>query len=280
MVINCDAISADAVIPDQLVSYVRAVSGMEPHLCEDCLLYRLDEYGVLIAWKNGKPLDQTALDKAVETASRDPGLKELTVLAASKPSLAPDKATIYIDKWCQLALPHMLKNAKVANMLRRAESELILENSSGAGSFDEKHKNLAETFLVNKKGSLGAPSCHIYRNLDKYLDACNDVILFSAFDKNGILQGCAIGDFSSFSTAFYMFAMRNPSSPPGTADFLLAAIIREAEKRGMSRLNLGLEINSGIGFFKRKWGATPFYPHVECSWQVPSRGFLARLFGR
>lgn len=280
MVKNIETISAEAAIPDQLASYVKAVSGMKPHLCEDCLLYRMDEYGVLVAWKNGSPLDQSDLDKAVETAVKNPGLKHLTVLAATRPSMAPENASVYADEWWRLDLLRSHENPKLANMLRRAKRELTVKNGAGSGCFDERHKRLTELFCANRKEALGASSCHIYRNLDQYLAECNDARLFSAFDGKGGLQGFAIGDFSGFSTAFYMFAVRNPDSPPGTADLLLAAIVDEAEKLGMSWLNLGLEINPGIGFFKRKWGAEPFYPHVECGWQLPSRSFLARLFGR
>ena len=42
-------------------------------------------------------------------------------------------------------------------------------------------------------------------------------------------------------------------------------------------LNLGLGINPGVAFFKRKWNARPWLPYVETSWEFPARGRLARL---
>ncbi|MDE7372282.1 MAG: translation initiation factor IF-2, partial [Desulfovibrio sp.] len=106
--------------------------------------------------------------------------------------------------------------------------------------------------------------------------------LFSAWDAAGRLLACAIGDYSSFSTAFYMFAFRSPDAPPGTADALLAALAAEGAERGHSLLNLGLGMGAGVSFFKKKWGATPFLPCVETSWSPrpeKKRGWLARIFG-
>ena len=78
----------------------------------------------------------------------------------------------------------------------------------------------------------------------------------------------AVGDYSALSTAFYMFAFRQDDCPPGVSDALLRALADEAERRGQSTLNLGLGIDGGITFFKKKWGACLAMPHFETSWTV------------
>lgn len=78
----------------------------------------------------------------------------------------------------------------------------------------------------------------------------------------------AVGDYSALSTAFYMFAFRQDDCPPGVSDALLRALADEAERRGQSTLNLGLGIDGGITFFKKKWGAFLAMPHLETSWTV------------
>jgi len=42
-------------------------------------------------------------------------------------------------------------------------------------------------------------------------------------------------------------------------------------------MNLGLAVNAGIGFFKRKWGADLFLPYVEVSWDIKPLPPMARL---
>jgi len=36
-------------------------------------------------------------------------------------------------------------------------------------------------------------------------------------------------------------------------------------------------VSAGIRFFKRKWGAEPFLPYVEASWELKPRGFMSKL---
>lgn len=108
---------------------------------------------------------------------------------------------------------------------------------------------------------------------------CPDALLFAARDCEGALQGFAVGDYTALGTVFYLFAFRAPESPPGTADALLDALAAEGIRRGHTLLNLGLGINPGIVFFKRKWNATILRPHVETSWAVqrPQEAGLARV---
>ena len=98
-------------------------------------------------------------------------------------------------------------------------------------------------------------------------------------------RGTVKARYTALGTVFYLFAFRSPESPPGTADALLDALAAEGIRRGHTLLNLGLGINPGIVFFKRKWNATILRPHVETSWAVqrPQEagllGSLKKLFG-
>ena len=48
----------------------------------------------------------------------------------------------------------------------------------------------------------------------------------------------------------------------------MQALADEAVRRGQSVLNLGLGIDGGITFFKKKWGAFELMPHLETSWTL------------
>jgi len=76
---------------------------------------------------------------------------------------------------------------------------------------------------------------------------------------------------------------RAPARPAGATDLLLSGLLGEAHERGHTRMNLGLGVNEGVGFFKRKWGAVPFLPYVQTTWEITSPGIssiLAGLFSR
>lgn len=274
------AISANAVIPDQLCGYVRAVSGLEPGTAANCLLWHGGGHAVLAAYPQPQVMRQQAIDEAVAAALQAPGLEQITVLSPLAPAGAPPEATVKHDQYWQITLPAQAPQGKCANMLRRAAREATVQCAAGDGAFTREHMALAEAFCQRKKG-IDADSQYLYAHLGDYVSAVPDALLFSARRiDDGSLAAFAIGDFSALATCFYMFACRAQNAPPGSADLLLARIIAEGEKRGHARLNLGLGIDAGIEFFKKKWGAVEFLPLIETSWQPRrKRGFLTRLFG-
>jgi hypothetical protein len=51
---------------------------------------------------------------------------------------------------------------------------------------------------------------------------------------------------------------------PGASDLLLSEVIQQAKTEGKKYMNLGLGINSGVTFFKKKWGGAVFLPYAFC----------------
>ncbi|HSR11508.1 MAG TPA: hypothetical protein VLS90_08665, partial [Thermodesulfobacteriota bacterium] len=78
--------------------------------------------------------------------------------------------------------------------------------------------------------------------------------------------------------AFYLFNFRSKPAPaPGTSDLLLETLVEETRARGKSFVNLGLGINNGVAFFKKKWGGTPFLRHEAAIFPPPRRSFWQSL---
>lgn len=277
-------LSAAAVVPDQLLPYVAAVSGLESSLVAGCALHRAEGQAVLVAYPPGDPLSASKVDEAVRLACEQPGIEHLTVIAPTRPDAAPADAVTSADYYWQLDLPKAPYSGKLKNMLKRASRELALEQASGPGAWSPAHSALVEDFCRRKGSALSADTVFLFGQLGKYVSQAPDALLFTA-RAGGRIAGMAICDYTALGTAFYMFAFRSKDAPPGTADFLLAALADEAAERGHSRLNLGLGINPGIEFFKRKWGASRGLPYVETGWslatQPPKRkaGWFRRLFG-
>lgn len=278
--LSCEVIGASALTPDQLLDYVSAVSGLESTAVEGCIFHHGEGYGVLVAYPSGNPENQIAVDAAVAKAMEFHGLKQISVLSAIRPTLAPQSAESLKDAYWAIPIPPDAQSAKLRNMLKRAGKEINIFKEQGKEAWTKKHAELVEKFCKRRQATLNPGIIHIFSNLDKYLEKSPDAVLFSARNLNGKLCACAIGDYSSFKTAFYMFAFREPDAPPGTADALLAAVAHEGHIHGQTVLNLGLGIDSGIEFFKKKWGAYVFLPYIETSWSIsqPKKSFFSRLF--
>ncbi|MDR1490757.1 MAG: DUF2156 domain-containing protein [Desulfovibrio sp.] len=320
-------ITAEAVVPEQLVHYVRAVSGRRALLCREYAAYIHEGHAVLAAYSGapraepryspsscdakgrgdpdwsggpgkeageaqprpapGSPFPEPpSLHEALEELAKS--CSSVTVLAPYRPKEAPSDAESRADLYWRLPIPAPPVGQKLRNMLTRAGRDLTVEIEA----WSDEHADIVREYLDTRPLPPGTRA--VFSSINRYAlqepdDApgeARNVLLVSARLNDGRLTAFSIGDFSGLHTAFYMFAFRRKTAPPGSADLLLARLLSHAETMGHSRMNLGLGINSGIGFFKKKWKAQPFLPYVETSWQLPAGGkktlapgFLSRVSG-
>ena len=269
-------VSAEAYVPEQVVSYVRAVAGSRPRMIGACVGYESDETLVLVGYPLHAPQDAGAMADAVEQALKTPGLQWLTVIGPARPPQAPTAIQALEDVYFALPVPAPPPAQKLRNILRRAGRELRLDHGR---RLEEDHLSIVQRYLDDQR--LAGGTRHIFRQLPRYIEASEASMIVSARFADGRLAAFAVGEFVSLSTAFFMFCFRDPSlAPPGSADLALSGLLEEAHERGQTRMNLGLGVNAGIRFFKRKWGADPFLPYVEVSWELGRQSVLSRLRAR
>jgi hypothetical protein len=268
-------VTAGAAVPEQVVVYVAAVAGSRPRMFADCVGYVSDSTLVLVGYPLHEPRDAKAMTTAVDEALSMPGLERITVIGPARPRQAPEKAAAAQDSYYALPVPPPTPRQKLRNLLQRARREL---NIVEGRRLENDHTALVQRYLNEHR--LDAGNRHIFAQLPNYIEASAGSLVVSGRIANGRLAAFAVGEFAPLATAFFMFCFRDPKcAPPGSADLMLAGLLEEACRRGQTCMNLGLGVNAGIGFFKRKWGATPFLPYVEVSWELKPRGFLSRLRG-
>ncbi len=263
-------INAQAITPDQLLPYVAAVSNMQSELIDDYVVHSKDGNVVLVGYALHDAHNTAALNDVIEKICAKLNVLNLTVLAPVRPSIAPNNAISSAhDAYWILPIPAPKPQVKVRNMLTRATSEVDIIKSHGQGAWSSAHQEMMLNYICNK--NMDAALCTILQRLSTYIMISPQVELFSAYSKDTHeLLACAVADFSSFSTAFYMFAFRQVYASPGVADALLYALFNAANAHGHSQCNLGLGINDGIKFFKQKWGAKATIPFVQTKWQIES----------
>jgi hypothetical protein len=64
---------------------------------------------------------------------------------------------------------------------------------------------------------------------------------------------------------------------PGASDLLLSKVIQQAKTEKKKYINLGLGINSGVTFFKEKWGGVAFLPYASCMYHPQRKENLDAL---
>lgn len=272
-------VTAQAQTPEQVIPYVCAVSELKPRMLGPCVGYEREGEVVLVGYPLHDPKDAGAMAEAVSLALRLPGLRRITVIGPARPPQAPESAAIEEDGYYSLPVPAPAPGQKTRNLLRRAGRELTVEYG---GSWGEDHTALVRRYLNERP--LAAGIRHIYKRLPRYLAESSSSVLVSARLADGRLAAFSVGEYAGLAMAFYMFSFRDPGiAPPGATDLLLSQLLETASERGHTKMNLGLSINEGISFFKRKWGAVPFLPYVQATWETASPEIstvLASLFRR
>jgi hypothetical protein len=267
-----DFIREHAYLPEHILSYGTAISGLEPFLT-DGYLYFFREGGnlIFIGYPLNRPPDSAKMEETLQglIASRNPG--QVAILAPSIPAAYGPPAGK--DKYYSLDVASLKIPPKIANMIRRASRDLKIIQERTVGP---EHLGLIRAFYESRQIDQGTQT--IFQQIPFYLEDSATTLVFSARDREERLLAFDIADFWANHYAFYMFNFRSPLHPlPGVSDLLLHEIIAEARLQGKTRINLGLGINAGVTFFKTKWGARPLLPHESVLYRCKRPSFFESL---
>jgi hypothetical protein len=151
-------------------------------------------------------------------------------------------------------------------MLSRAGRELSVERNK---NFDEEHKKMVDDFL--KTHPVDEATRFIFKRIDEYLSSSTTAWVFDARNKRNELVAFDVAEFKPRDYAIYMFNFGSDVLyVPGDSDLLLSEVIQQAKTERKKYINLGLGINPGVTFFKKKWGGVAFLPYTSCLYH-PSR---------
>lgn len=259
-------IEEHAYIPEHMIHYVTAVSEAEPFLFGDFLAYAKKDHLIFI----GYPLKETFQEKQMQTALEEAikRLKPQTVAltAPAIPFTVNDCGHPPSDCYYRIDLSALSVSQKVRHMLNRACRELSVKRSR---DFGKEHQNLIEDFL--RFHPVDETTRFIFERIGDYLSTSPTAWVFDARKDRGELVAFDIAEFKPRNYAIYMFNFNSETFyVPGASDLLLSEVIKQAKTERKKYINLGLGINPGVTFFKRKWGGVVFLPYALCLYH-PSR---------
>ena len=145
-------------------------------------------------------------------------------------------------------------------MIHRAGRELSVGKKR---TFGEEHTKIVEGFFKSHPVDEGTRT--ILERIGEYLKASTTVWVFEAREPNGGLVAFDVAEFGPKDYVFYMFNFRSEALyVPGASDLLLYEIMQQAKTERKRFANLGLGIDSGVSFFKKKWGGRVFLSYAFC----------------
>jgi len=151
-------------------------------------------------------------------------------------------------------------------MLSRAGRELSVGRSR---DFSKEHQKLTKDFL--KSHPVDEATGSIFKKIGEYLSSSTTAWVFDARNKKEELVAFDIAEYKPRNYAIYMFNFSSEARyVPGASDLLLSEVIKQGKTEEKKYINLGLGINPGVTFFKKKWGGLIFLPYAFCFY-YPSR---------
>ena len=271
-----DYIEEYAHVPEHIPHYVTAISQTEPFLFGDYLAYAKVGRLIFVGYPFKETFEEKRMRSALEKAIKRFKPESVSLIAPSIPPSLNDRTHPPSDHYYRLDLSALSISQKLRNMLCRAGKELSVKKSR---DFGKEHQKLIEAFL--KTHPVDEATRSIFEKIVDYLSSATTSWVFDARNNKGELVAFDIAEFKPKNYAIYMF---NFSSDvlyvPGASDLLLYEVIRQAETENKKFVNLGLGINPGVTFFKKKWGGVAFLPHTFCLYHPPGKENLERLLHR
>ncbi len=252
-----DYIKDHAYVPEHIPTYVTAISQTEPFLLGDFLAYQGENHLIFIGYPLKESFDEKRMSIALEDAIKRLKPESVSLAAPCIPSNLNDRVHPPSDHYYRLDLSSFAISQKLRNMLKRAGRELAVGKKR---NFDEEHGKMVDDFL--KSHPMGEATRVILQRIDKYLSSSKTAWIFDARTSGGKLVAFDVAEFKPKDYALYMFNFSSEAFyVPGASDLLLSEVINQARAEGKKYINLGLGINPGVTFFKKKWGGVAFLPY-------------------
>jgi hypothetical protein len=255
-----------AYVPEHLSHYVTAISRTEPFFIDDYLVHVKKDHLIFVGYPLKEPLGEKQMVRVLESAIKRFKPKNVALTAPAIPSSLTNCVHSPPDHYYRLDLSAISISQKLRNMLKRADRELSVERSN---TFDEEHRKMIAEFL--KTHPVDEATGFIFNRINEYLSSSPTAKVFDARNKRDELVAFDVAEFTPKDYAFYMFNFGSDArSVPGASDLLLSEVIHQAKIEMKKYINLGLGINPGVTFFKKKWGGVAFLPYASCFYH-PSR---------
>jgi len=253
-------IEEHAYLPEHMIHYVTAISQAEAFLFGSYLVYSKKDLLIFVGYPLKEAFEEEKMDQALNEAKKRFKPKEISLTAPQIPSSVAGTMQSPSDYYYGLNLSTLSISQKLRNMLKRAGRDLVVER---AKKLDKEHHQMVKEFF--KTHRVDEATQFIMKRIPEYLSSAPSVWVFSAREKGGALAAFDIAEFGARQYAIYMFNFTSRTHyVPGASDLLLSEVIRCAKEQNKKFVNLGLGINAGVTFFKKKWGGIPLCPYHFC----------------
>ena len=251
-------ILTNAYVPEHSVDLIAGISGGEPFLIDDFLVFWKKGELILNGYPLSGPFDVSQFDDLTGRLRQRFRPARISYIAPQWPlSLTTGSAETDSDAYYTLDLQEVVLPAPVRRNIRNASRHLRVEVS---GPMDRSHQLLMDEFIARVN-----PGTRVERLLDRMPDyvtqRCGGIVL-NARDAQDRLNAFYVVDLAPVAFSTYVigcYTRRNYIT--GASDLLMSALVDLSVQQGKTFIHLGLGLNEGLRRFKRKWGGVPSRPY-------------------
>ena len=266
-------IEEHAYVPEHIPHYVTAVTQADPFLFGDFLTYVKKDHLIFVGYPLKENCDERQMAKVLDDAIKRFKPRDVAVTGPVIPSSISESVRPPSDSYYRLDLSTVSIPPKVRNMLSRAGRELAVKKSR---CFDEEHERMVDDFL--KVQPVEEATRFIFKRIMGYISSSNTAWVFDARNEREELVAFDVAEFKPRHYVLYMFNFSSGGFyVPGASDLLLSEVIKQGKTERKKYVNLGLGINPGVTFFKKKWGGVAFLPYASCLYHPSTKKNLETL---
>jgi hypothetical protein len=250
------------------------VSDSQPFLIEAYLGFVKDNWLILVGYPLEGKFTSERAGQIVEQAVEAYRPEYLWFIGPEIPPSLVDRCRArQSDVYYQLDLTQTRPKSSLRRVARKAAERLTVERGQ---SFGPEHQALAAEF--RQRQSLPSLIEALYEAMPAYVAGSETACVLEARDEHGSLNAFYVVELAAqrFDTYVLGCYSRHPYLPHAS-DLLFWEMIKMAQARGKSLVNLGLGVNEGISRFKKKWGGVPYLAYEFCECYYGGSPTLAAL---
>lgn len=263
-----------AYVPEHVLALMVGVSGGEPFLQDDYLLFRKEDRLMFIGYPLDMPYEEESFAAALKKARREFRASRASFIAPAVPAallrMAGERET---DEYYRLDLENFEMRSDLKRALGKASRALTVERGR---DLSPEHLALTREFL--REGKVSPRIRELYLRMPEYVSYSTTSFVLSARDRQKALSAFYVVEMGALRFATYVVGCYSRANYVAHAsDLLFHEMIRLAGEHRKEYIHLGLGVNDGIRRFKRKWGGVPFLRYEFGEWRGRAEGLLSFL---
>ncbi len=256
-----DFIFRHASVPEHTVSLMVAISGAEPFLDGEYLLYRTDEWVILVGYPLAAPFSEEAVADFFNQRGDRYRSRCWRIIAPALPSSILEKSRLREDDaYYTVGVDTFRPRGRLHREAEQAARQLRIGREKRVGN---EHLDMIEAFVEDR--NVTGTIRDLYLNIPRLLDDSPTSLLLAARTMNDELSALYVVDWGAKDFLTYVLGCRSPNHPVRHAsDLLFLEMVRLAREQEKRYIHLGLGVNDGIRRFKTKWGGAPTLAYRYC----------------